>query len=289
MNAYYHLDKNFFPTPVIYGNIQLHQIGRLYCTPDAVVPEHQHLEWFELTVVTKGTGITFTNKQSVPIQKDDIYLSLPGDIHKIKSSLNEPLHYDYFAFNTENIAFKKELNAIAIHFSAPDKRIFHNENIASLISLGIAEINSNQKFGKDLLNNIFQQILIYTIRGFHPDEISEISQTSSQSDILCFQIMNYIDTHLYTMEKLQDLVTITNYNYSYLSNLFKKTTHTTIQQYYQMKKMATAQRLLVENMSVTQISTLLNYSSPFAFSKAFKDYFKLSPRDYVYSLKLPTT
>ena len=92
--------------------------------------------------------------------------------------------------------------------------------------------------------------------------------------------MNYIDTHIYTMASLSDVADAMHYNYSYISDLFKRTTDETLSAYYRRKRLDTARLLLSEGkLSVTQISELLNFSSIYTFSRSYKDYFGVSPNE----------
>ncbi len=83
------------------------------------------------------------------------------------------------------------------------------------------------------------------------------------------------------MKNLEELATVTDYSYGYLSALFRETTRGTLQNYFKDKKLDAARLLLIEGkMTVTEISELLNYSSVYAFSKAFKEQFGVSPKNY---------
>lgn len=83
------------------------------------------------------------------------------------------------------------------------------------------------------------------------------------------------------MRSLKELEKVTDYSYGYLSAVFKKTTSESLQEYYQKKKLSAAAKLLKEKkLSVTKISETFNYSSPYAFSKAFKNEFGVSPAEY---------
>ena len=93
--------------------------------------------------------------------------------------------------------------------------------------------------------------------------------------------MNYMDTHIYTMKSLDELSEISGYSYGYLSALFKKVTGNTLSTYYRTKKLDAAKLLLQENkLTATEISSLLNYASLYAFSKAFTNHFGISPKNF---------
>ena len=69
-----------------------------------------------------------------------------------------------------------------------------------------------------------------------------------------------------------------NYNYSYLSAIFRSKTGVTISEYYQQKRLGAAKQLLFEgNLSVNKIADVLGYSSIYAFSKAFKKKYGIAP------------
>lgn len=278
----YHLDKSYLSHPLAFGSFRLFQIGRLYCAGQTVVDKHAHINWFELTIVTHGKGTVFTNDAGVPVRRGDIYLSFPCDFHAIVSDPNEPLKFDFFAFGTEDPAFAEDLEQIVQSHMAPDSRILRDETIASLVSAAIAEPDGDNRYAKELLESLFTQILIRLIRGFLCDSGAAHPRTNvTEPEALCYRLMNYIDTHIYTMTGLEELAEATNYNYSYLSSLFRRTTSGTLTDYYRRRRLETARLLITEDeLNITQIANLLQYSSIYTFSRAFKDEYGLSPAQY---------
>ena len=82
------------------------------------------------------------------------------------------------------------------------------------------------------------------------------------------------------MKNLRELCEVTNYNYNYLSNLYKKVTSDTLANYFRSRRLETARLLLAEHtMSVTEIARLLNYSSVYIFSRAFKEKYGVPPSE----------
>ena len=93
--------------------------------------------------------------------------------------------------------------------------------------------------------------------------------------------MSYIDTHIYSLKNLEELTEVTDYSYGYLSFVFKKTTGETLCSYYIRKRMEAARLMLTEgNLKITEISERLGYSTLYAFSKAFKGHFGISPKNF---------
>ena len=91
--------------------------------------------------------------------------------------------------------------------------------------------------------------------------------------------MNYIDTHIYSLTSLEELAEKFNYNYSYLSALFSKITGKTLREYYLERRLEVARTMVLEkNKKIWEIADMLNYSSAFAFSKAFTAKYGVSPK-----------
>ncbi len=277
----YHLDKPFFSDPPRYGPIHLYQIGRLYCNEDTVIEKHPHIYWFELTLVTGGRGTVLTNDVPVPVIAGDIYLSFPSDFHAIETDPMEHLEYDFFAFGTDRPDLSADLEEIMRTHRDAHSRIIQSDMLRSLIGNAIAELDREDKYSAELLDSIFTQIPIHLIRCFQKKDFKEPPGNVSDPEILCYRLMNYIDTHIYTMTSLEELATVTNYNYTYLSALFRKITSRTLTEYYRTRRLETAKILIGEQkLSITKIAEILNYSSIYTFSRAFKDKYGTSPEQY---------
>ena len=281
MEAQYHLDKSYLSAPLDFYGIRLCQIGRLYCRPGAVVPTHVHLNWLELTVVTDGRGSVITNGVSCPVGRGDIYLSLPCDAHQIVSDSEAPLNYDFFSFFCEREELRREQERIVAEYLSPTRRIFRDDRIRALIGDAIAEFGRDGLYAHELLSAIFTQILVYLFRDLSGEVPAPQSHTVMPAETLCYRLMNYIDTHVYSMKGLGELGEVMGYSYGYLSTLFKKTTGETLAGYYHEKRLETARLLLLERrLSSTEIAEALGYASVYVFSRAFAAKFGRSPRHY---------
>ena len=280
MENEYHINKMYFNEPLEFGDISIIQIGRLFCKPGGIISPHMQTNLFELTVITDGEGAVYANGVPTPVKRGDIFLSMPGDVHAIESDKQHPLKYDFLAFSAKSF-FKQLFDEITAEYHSPLSRVFNDDRILPLLSNAILELNESDAHSPKLLESIFVQILIYTVRSFEQNKQSASTDNTSYADRLCYKIMNYIDTHLYSLKNLDELADIMGYSYGYISTLFKRTTSTTLSDYFFNKKLHAARMLIAENkLNITEIAELLNYSSVFAFSKAFTKKFGISPRAY---------
>ncbi len=281
VESLYHLNKSYFHEPLLFGGVSLFQIGRLYCKSGAIVPLHIHGDYFELTIITDGKGVITTNGEPVEVEKGDIYLSLPCESHQIKSDVSSPLKYDFFAFLCVENEKREEFDHIAENYYSANSRVFHSERIRNLISGAIAEIDANKLFWEELLDCVFKETVIHIIRSFTKIKPEKYNQNVTAAEVLCYKLMNYIDTHIYSLKTLKELEEFTDYSYGYLSSLFKKTTGNSLNGYYREKRLEAARILITENrFKATEISEMLGYSSVYAFSKAFTSRYGVSPREY---------
>lgn len=92
---------------------------------------------------------------------------------------------------------------------------------------------------------------------------------------------NYIFTHLYEDITLSHLAKIATLNPSYLSVLFKKEVGISPSEYIQRAKIDEAKSLITYTKhSLSKISTLLNFHDQSHFTKVFKKYTGVSPKQF---------
>lgn len=282
----YHLDNVFFSDPKEYDELYLLQMGRLYCTGTTVVEAHIHTDLFELTVVTDGAGQVSTNGVPTTVSAGDIYLSLPGDIHKIVSDEDRPLKYDFWAFRPKEGPYGRTLSRIAEEHHAPEGRVFRDGTVRQLVAQAIAELNEPDLYSEELLNAMFRQICIRLLRDLQNTPKAPYPGNATNAEVLCYRLMDQIDTHIYTMKSLTELCESTGYSYGYLSTVFRQHTGETLHDYYNARRGEAARLLLGEGrLSVTEIAETLGYSSLYAFSKAFKQRYREAPKHYQMRMK----
>lgn len=276
----FHIEKHYVSDPLKLNNIFLLQIGRTHCTNETIIDAHIHRNWFELTLILEGRGYVVTNGVSVPIKAGEIYLSFPGDIHAIYTDKEKPLKYNFLSIWPDDEKLLDRFEEIMLYYSDPTKRVFADKDIEYLIGNSISEIFFDDEYSKDMLVFALNQIMRYVIRNFGGNKKNKKLNVGSSQE-LCYQMMNYISTHIYVMNGLSTLSDYFGYSYSYLSDVFHKTTGETLMQYYTLRRLDVSAMLIKENrLSIGEISELLKYSSIYTFSRAFKNHFGVSPTEY---------
>ncbi len=270
-----------------YGKIGLIQIGRNELSGGEKVHKHTHLNWFELTCIVEGEGEIFGGDKYVNVKKGDIFLSFPCEVHGIISSGKTPLIFDHFAFYTTSDDYNETLERIMTIYSGAEKRVFRSYLVREMLDGCVNVLLNGSEFQREYFSASFSLIVLELLKtfevkrsaGFINDEISQGPEK------LCNMIKHYIDTHLFSIESLSELSDLCGYNYSYLSFLFRKVSGITLSDYYKARRFESAKLMIRENkLKIGEISNLLGYNSVYAFSKAFKDEFGVSPKNYYKSV-----
>ena len=275
MDAEYHINKSFIDAPLSLGAIELWQIGRLFLSSGGSVPPHLHRRWFELSVITDGEGLISAAGKAVPVRAGDIFLSFPAEVHSITSSEEAPMHFDFFAFYTEDPILNAVLEGIVRNVTTPEGRRFTDNGIRPLIGAMLDELeDTSAPFSERLLGLLAEEAVVRLCRALD----TEKAATGSGGDRLAFRLMQYIDAHIVTLRGVQELGEIFGYNYSYLSSLFKRATGSTLADYFRASRWRVARLLLHEGeATITEIAEMVGYSSVYVFSRAYRAHFGVPP------------
>ena len=276
---WWHNNRQWVPLEL--DDFYVYQIGRIICSEKTFYKNHYHSNYYELTIVTDGEGTVYTNNKPIHVKKGDIYFSCIYDIHAIKSAANYPLQYDFCSFYPKDAGLIEDYKELSKKLFSAENRLFHSNRVSNLCHMGINEIqNLNKKYAFKAANNILWQVSIYTYRILSNTN-SDSEYKISDKNILCYQIMNYINSNIETMHTLAELSKEFRFSYNYLSSVFKNTTSLNIVDFYNIQRLNLAQTLIIQNeLNLEKIAMKTNYSSAFALSKAFKRQFGLSPLNY---------
>jgi len=265
--------------PLTFGEVDLYQIGRLYCSGGDRIGLHPNRNVIELTVVNGGSGWAEINGVSTELRRGDIHLTFPGDLHDIRSDSQNPLEYDFFSFWTGSATLLPLLEQTVQLCKSAGISLIRDERIGDLLGLAIGEMNTPDEWSESMLTGILCQIVFSVIRGVARGGGARPLSVDASGE-LCFRMMYYMDTHIYSLKNLSELATAMNYNYSYLSDLFHSVTGNTLQNYLRDRKMERASLLIREGVPLREVAELLQYSSIYTFSRAFRDRYGISPGAY---------
>lgn len=261
-----------FEKPVKYDECSLHAAGHDKC----VVPFVCDTDLYGVFSVSSGSGKIKCNNVEMEIGKEDIFICFPHE----KMEISGDFEYDAAFVSVNSNRYGEGLGCVRINCMIGETRVFKNEHVSDTLKNLSQELSSQEgTFSNELVSLLCSQLVVYILRAF--DVKTSERKADDANYKVCSQVMSYIDSRVYTMKNLREVAFAMGYNYSYISTLFHKTTGMTLNGYFKEKRMNEAKKLLSDNnISISEIARIMNYSSVYAFSKAFKEYFGSSPGHY---------
>ena len=267
----------FYLTPKRCGPYFLVQVGESFCSPDTVIPSHTQ-RYFELTYAISGSAICHADNHAMKISGGDCFFSLPGEVHRIDSDAEEPLHFIFLAFYAkENSRENRYIEFIKNSFSDFEARKIVDLKIAKPLAAILGELKNSDEYTPRVIRSRLEEILIECCRKIHNKPTLVYPIHYSDSDILTKDLITYIDEHIEELDSATRLSDVFHYSLPNISKIFKLGTGVPIGKYISGKRMELANKLLCEGYSVTQVSEKLKYSSIHTFSRAYKTYFRTAP------------
>lgn len=277
-------DFNFLMDPKIINDLILYQLGEIYCDDNAICKTHTHLDFFELTFIVSGKGVIYCEDEPVCVKKNDLFVSLPFERHKIISDSKEPLRYYFISFSfLPDSIYKKDIlySPTLLHLPAT-LRVHNSQSWANTFVSLLSVIQETTEFSNLKFELMVKTLAINLWQTYQELPTAQYtSPTGFEEQNLFYKIIHYIDEHLTTINNLTEIAEALHYNYVYISRIFKLKSGKSIYQYFSERKLLLAEQLLKEGtMSITKIAEHLNYSSIYVFSRSFKKYFGVSPSIY---------
>src|SRR5690606_24972134 len=108
-----------------------------------------------------------------------------------------------------------------------------------------------------------------------------LAQQGNQNKPLIHVVKKYIEDRIFDNISLTEVSNLVSLNYSYFSTWFKEETGETFSNYVMKTKMNHAKRLLEDPyLRINEVASKVGYDNNYHFSRAFKNYYGISPKAY---------
>jgi len=253
----------------------------------------RHLRHYQMIYVFKGKGEFVSSRSSYIGGKGDLFLWPSTEAHRIISCKEAPLTVFGLQFDLTK-EFKNKVYPISWISPSNYDPSFSNENIEiseiselptvfytentlfyeNLLFELVKEYRSKLANSMDICESILRTILIYTFRNYLYYTANK--QKSSIKEIIQFIYDN-------TDKKLNNKTISEKFNYhaNYLNRLFKKYTNLSLHKFVINAKInKSIEYMQTTDLTFTQISDRLVFSSLHHFSKQFKHETGISPSSF---------
>jgi AraC family transcriptional regulator, transcriptional activator of pobA len=247
---------------------------------------HRH-DFFEVLYLSKGSGFHVIDGNKYEIEPPCVFFMSPGQAHKMEFS--NDIEGFIFIFTSEfyliNQSNQNRLIEFPFFFTIrqdnPPLLLSNKEDVFFLESLfkkGVAEIKKGDNYSVELLRSIIDLILTSCSTLYKTDEKIV---NKGKGHILVKMFFQLIEENYHknlTITEYADKLAITP---NHLTQTVSQLTGKTSSQIIKGKQVLEIMRLLVHtNLSVTEISSLLNFADQSYFAKFFKRETGISPKQY---------
>lgn len=240
----------------------------------------------EITYAVSGKARFYSGDSVDEISAGQIHYIRKGQYHKIVADDNHNFRYFCIGYlpnpECESIQFFEEAVKDYNFFILKDM-----ENIRTIFEQLTNEFYLPDEGSELMIHFYLCQMFMFLYRNLTgkstrvPNKINR--STSNQA---VYRALKFIDREYLRITTIKEIAEELSYSEYYLSHIFKEKMNITIKDYLLQKKMATAVELLQNsNMTITEISEQLNFSSLHSFGIAFKRYTGMSASAFRLSMK----
>lgn len=265
----FHFENIFFNDPLSLGPYRILQVGDLAASGTYTCDPHTQ-RCHEISYIVSGKADFVCGKETVSVAAGDSIFNPKDSLHAIFGSAEEPLRYEYIAFEIVDTARKEEEWLAAFFDSAAPGKTVGGPAVAAVFQEILENLLNRDEFFDRLTEDALRRLLIYTKREFAGDgRRVRLPESGGDKNQLLSRICRYIDQTPEDIRLLSALPERCGYSYSYLSGLFSKRMGMSLREYYRMRRHEQACKLLEDGISVTAVAEKQGYSSVHAFSHAF--------------------
>ncbi|MGN0154208.1 MAG: AraC family transcriptional regulator [Lachnospiraceae bacterium] len=230
--------------------------------------------------VISGTGKLYADDSQGQTREYNIksgqgFLIFPKQITTYISDKNLPWEYTWIEF--DGLRVKESLSITGLSMDQP---IYHphskelRENMMQEM-LYIAQNGNASPFHLIGHTYLFFDYLIRSVATTHPISGNRIQ------DFYIKEALTYIEQNFQNDISVEEIASVCGLNRSYFGKIFKDATGKTPQQFLLNYRMIKATELLkLTSLSIGDISNAVGYSNQLHFSRAFKNIYGVSPREW---------
>ena len=279
--AKFHFDNTYAGMDMLYGPYVLYQIGDLSCEAGYQTFEHEQAV-YEITYVLSGTGAFYVDDTVYTMQKGDLLLVRKGQMHNIISAEIEPLRFFYLGFDFVEPIVNEKIAQLKSFFDTNEQVQFHNAvSLQDTFMRVLSEFISDDVLSNLLIEAYMQEIIcgVYRIfsRKFYKNYL--LSGSNNSDEKLVYDVINYIDVHLESMENLSALSAEFGYSYTHIAQKFSAFTGESLKSYHTKRRFEKSNEYLRQGYSVPTHAELVGFKSIHACSRADQTYVGMAARD----------
>ena len=232
---------------------------------------HNHMELF---YIVGGKGQFLIEDQIYPVNVNNLVMINPNVTHTEVSLNSQPLEYIVLGISGTTLASTENTDG---QFCILDH--FESAEISTCLRNILREMELKNPGYEDICQAYMEILVIRLMRNTGLSIASQQAGISGNSQ--CAAVRRYIDLHFKESLTLEMLAEEAHMNKYYLAHAFKREYGISPINYMISRRIEESKYLLVEtDLSQSQISQLLGFSSSSYFSQLFRRTQSITPREY---------
>lgn len=260
-------------------DLGMYQFGRGKCDPAhsyGPVARNHYLFHYVLS----GTGILFADDskgktQQYPIKSGQGFMIFPGQITTYISDKELPWEYVWIEF--DGLRAEETVEIAGLSPETPVYRANSEEMRGTMIQemLYIAEHGDSAPF--ELIGHLYLFIDAFT----RSSASRKMSKGSKLQDFYIHEALVFIENNFQNDITVENIAAVCGLNRSYFGKVFKDGIGKSPQEFLLNYRMVKAAELLkLTKLSVKDIGNAVGYPNQLHFSRAFKNIYGISPREW---------
>ena len=241
---------------------------------------HSH-NYYEICIVLSGQGTFKHGSDTYNLKEGMLFLANKNIVHEISSFETKDLYIIFFNFNFTQIADSNYSHEERMINNFLESHIIILEEVYGLFHyfpLLNGRESNHQEFNY-IRNTLLKTLILeYITRLTYPGTIT--SSGKSINNAITLQAESFIDDNLNRKISVKEIASCCHVSERNLRRLIKKYYNYTVTQLIRQKKMNKAQTMLNMGFAVHKTSEECGYDDISYFTRVFKKYYGLSPRDF---------
>lgn len=247
---------------------------------------HIHPDQYEIYVFLRGDIDYFAGNIRKHLVRGDALVVSPNEIHR-PYLINES-EYERVIIHISQDVIKKLSTPVSniyrlleqyksCFFHLPDETLNQFLNNEKMIQ---QYYNTRNEFGSDILLETWLSITLIHLIKFMQKNQNKVNESITVFPDLVKDAIQYVDTHYMESISVESISKYLNISSSHLNHLFKYYTGNSLWNYVISKRMVVAQKMILEQKSITDICYEVGFRNYSHFIKTFTKTFHISPKKY---------
>lgn len=242
---------------------------------------HSH-SFFEICYVLEGEGEFTINENTVAVEKGDLFIAKPNELHEIISSEKAYLAIYYWAYTlippskTGNSDLARLFNAFALSEDIIHKK---SHTISVILTLLNREVKKKRIGYEIFISTLTKQLIIETSRAYTKEITSKTEITLKSRDaFIVATIVQYLKDNYAIQVNLKQVAAQVHLSERHVSRLFKREVGVTIIKYALGVRLNIAKQLLLDsNAPIYNVAYETGFTDAQHFSTVFRKNVGTSP------------